>query len=223
MLSFIPLHLAATTRSPAVLQWCKSWLGEDAVLLTPEDWYKRDQGIKGWETRKEGLDYPVIKKGKWIWCPAPAAADVAICQLRLARLKRTESTHVFICPKLMLPLWKRSLHKVADVVLECKAGQAFWPASAHEPLIIGLCFPFIRFPPWQIRNSPALLGVERLLRSVWGNREHRATQILKSTCKSCWKLKELDRERCQRLLSGCARDLLAFRRGKKRSRSESSN
>ena len=53
-----------------------------------------------------------------------------------------------------------------NVVLECKTGQVYWPASEHESLVIGLCFPFIQHPPWKPRNSAALLGVERLLRSV---------------------------------------------------------
>ena len=45
----------------------------------------------------------------------------------------------------MLPEWRRALHKVSDVVLECKAGQVYWPCSAHESLIIGICFPFHPF------------------------------------------------------------------------------
>ena len=106
MLLFVPLHLSAMDRVSGLLSWVHSWLGLDAELLSPEDWFERGQDIVGWKQGDDDLDMPVIKQGKWIWAPPPAAAGVAVDLLRLARLKRGVSTHVFICPKLMLPLWR---------------------------------------------------------------------------------------------------------------------
>jgi hypothetical protein len=41
MLSFVPLHLNAVERNPSLLSWVLSWLGNDAKILTPEQWFSR--------------------------------------------------------------------------------------------------------------------------------------------------------------------------------------
>ena len=117
MLSHIPLHLSACQRNKDLLEWVKSWLGADAALLTPEEWLNKGHDLAGGEISKEKLWWPKIESGKWVWAPPPGAADFAIEQLRLARMKRTVSTHIFVCPKLLTPWWRKHLHCAADLVV----------------------------------------------------------------------------------------------------------
>ena len=216
MLAFVPLHLTAIDRWGKLGEWIKSWLGQEATLLSPEGWFQEGHDIVDWQRDSSGMDYPVEREGKWIWTPPPGAADVAVYQLRLARLKRQRSTHVFVCPKLFLPHWRRSIHKVADIVLECAAGQNYWPSTMHEPLVICICFPFLSQPPWQLKGSPVFYDIERMLRGVWKNKEKRATNILRSFCASVWKLQRVEERRLSFLLHASATDFLAFRRNRKR-------
>ena len=101
-------------------------------------------------------------------------------------------------------------------MLECEAGQAYWPAEMHEPLVIGICFPFLAQRPWQSRGAPTFSSIERLLRGVWRNKEKRATSVLKSLCANAVRLTKVNQDRLDFLLTACASDFLAFRKNKKR-------
>ena len=107
---------------------------------------------------------------------------MAIEQLRIARMKRTKSTHVVLCPKLLTPRWRRLLYKVADLVCEYPVGKPFWEFNMHEPLTITFCFPFIRHKPRQLRQSPALLGVGRMLQRMWKSEEGDQGPLLQKIC-----------------------------------------
>jgi hypothetical protein len=54
----------------------------------------------------------------------------------------------------MKPEWFCLLFKAADIVFDIPIGSSFWPVEMYEPLIIGIAFPFIRHPPWQLRGTP---------------------------------------------------------------------
>jgi hypothetical protein len=88
-------------------------------------------------------------------------------ELRKARIKRKDSPHVFVCPRLLKPEWFRQLYKESDIVFDVPAGTWFWPASMFEPLIIGISFPFLSKPPWQLRSTPKMFHLGRRLRGVW--------------------------------------------------------
>lgn len=47
MLSCTPFHLSSIKRSQAVEPWLCSWLGREAEVLTPEDWFKQGHNILG--------------------------------------------------------------------------------------------------------------------------------------------------------------------------------
>ncbi len=65
-------------------------------------------------------------------------------------------------------MWRRRLHKVADIVLELLAGlHPPWPKDMHKPLIIGLTLHFVSCPPWQLRNTGCLLDLGREVQRVW--------------------------------------------------------
>jgi hypothetical protein len=47
ILSFVPFHLPALDRSPAVFDWVQSWAGEKVLTLEPEDWFERGHDLVG--------------------------------------------------------------------------------------------------------------------------------------------------------------------------------
>ena len=45
-------------------------------------------------------------------------------------------------------------------------GTDVWNDSQFEPLIVGLCLPLSRHPPWKLSGTVMLDGVERNLQSL---------------------------------------------------------
>ena len=165
---FIPLNETALTRSPELENWIKSWAVGDLEFLQPKDWFLRGHDIlEGqFESNVDGFKWPLYRKGTFVWAP-PAAAETMLEEVRKARHRRMESTHIILIPRLMTPTWQKHLRKVSDIVLSVPAGHPAWPSSMHEPLTVGLIFPFIRYRPWRLCRSPVLLDLERKLREVW--------------------------------------------------------
>jgi hypothetical protein len=179
ILSFIPWHRGAIERHPPLATWMASWLPEDHTVLTPEDWFELGHDIRSWKPGPGGLSHPVTLKGTWVWAPPPAAADVAIEELRKARHKRQASTHIFVCPCLMTPRWMKALYKASDVVLRFPVGPAPWPNEMHEALLIGIVLPFIPCRPWQLRFSPKILAMGRTVQSLWKEGDGRPEPVLR--------------------------------------------
>ncbi len=166
---FIPIARSAMDRSPGLKDWLRNWTGEkDLEFLDPEGWFERGHDlVEEGDTNAEGHWIPRTKPGKFVWCPPPAAADVAVEELRKARHKRQESTHIFIVPRLMKPQWHKQLCKVSDIVLTLPSGHPMWDSTMHEPLTIGLCFPYLKYRPWELRRSRKLLDLGRYLHELW--------------------------------------------------------
>ena len=115
--------------------------------------------------------------------PPPAIADVALDELIASRHKRPHLNHVFICPRLMTQLWRKKLHKVADVVIEIPSGsRAFWPRTLHEPLLLGLTFGFSLRQPWQLRYAEPILELGREVREVWKDQKRCERDFLRKLC-----------------------------------------
>ncbi len=120
----------------------------------------------GREAEGEPVQRPVIKAGVDGWVPPRAAADVALEQLRIARIKRQDSTHVFVCPQLFCPMWRKQMSKACDLIFRIPVGAIGWPVDMFEPLLIGVCFPFLRYKPWQFRETPKISFVARKMHEV---------------------------------------------------------
>jgi hypothetical protein len=167
LLSYVPLGESALSREPGLESWIKSWAGNNLEVLDPEGWFERGQGIQGYRRDSSGRLSPHYSEGTFLWCPPPAAAQVAAEELRRSRHKREHSCHVFVCPRLMTNLWRKLVLKEADFVFEVPVGASVWRRDMHEPLLIAVCLPFIPHSPWKLSNTPVLLGMARKLRSVW--------------------------------------------------------
>mmetsp|Transcript_39960 Transcript_39960/g.56309 ORF Transcript_39960/g.56309 Transcript_39960/m.56309 type:complete len:432 (+) Transcript_39960:3-1298(+) len=166
-LSFVPLHKSALERSPDLEDWISSWAGGDPEFLQPIDWFRRGHDMDGGKLDEEGYWHPIIRSGTFVWSPPPAAADVALEELRKARIKRTKSIHIFVCPRLMTPHWQRQMWRAADLVFTVPVVAPFWPVSMHEPVLIGICLPFCRHYPWQLRGTPKMYHAQGKLRNLF--------------------------------------------------------
>jgi hypothetical protein len=61
-------------------------------------------------------------------------------ELRKARIKQQNSTHVFVCPRLMTLEWLRQLNKAFKLVITVPIGHPAWLSHMFEPLFVGFVF-----------------------------------------------------------------------------------
>jgi len=163
--NFAPMHLSAMDRNDSLLNWIIDWSGPETFVLEPKNWFYEAHDLRANDST--GVNVALTESCVYLWSPPPAIADVALEQLRYARLKRQSSVHIFVVPKLFLNLWRRQFFKAIDLILTVPPRFSFWPAEMFEPLLIGFCFPFIRFKPWSIKGTPKLVSIEREVQKMW--------------------------------------------------------
>lgn len=122
----------------------------------------------------DGHWVPKYAAGNFVWSPPPTLAVPCLEELRRARHKRQVSTHIFICPRLMTPSWKRHIHKAADIILELPPGHEAWSVNMFEPVLIAIFFPFINSKPWQLKGAPAILELGRKVQQVF--KDHKSSK-----------------------------------------------
>jgi hypothetical protein len=132
--------------------------------------------------------------------PPPAAADVALEELRKAVLKRQNSTHLFIVPRLLTPEWRRQLNKVSDLMFFVDPGPEFWPSQMYEPLTFGFVFPFLSVAPWKRRSTPKMLHVARTVSKLLQATDVVAGSVLRKLCNQNWKLSTMPESMVRRVL-----------------------
>ena len=131
MLKHVPLHLDAFTRSPALKEWVQDLTREmDATFLTPEGWYA--------DTNREGV---------FIWSPPPAAADVVVERLGIAKHKRPNSLHLVLVPRLMTGRWRRHLGRGTDCYFRLDTSPIWDIKNMCEPVLLYVSLPFLPHRP----------------------------------------------------------------------------
>jgi hypothetical protein len=180
MLSFVPLHLSALERHLGCETWLSSWIGSEMEVLSPTGWYLRGHDLEGGSWDKQGFWRNNTRSGVFLWAPAPAAAEIALEQLRQALIKRQKSTHVFVCPRLLTGEWMRQLYKCADFLVSLPPGvvETAWPLDMYEPLTIAIVFPMLRIKPWKRAGTPKMFGMARKLYGMWKTPELDSRHIL---------------------------------------------
>jgi hypothetical protein len=151
-------------------------------LLSPEQWFSRGHSHNGGHYDDHGFWRVEIKSGKFIWAPPPGAADIAVEELRKASIKRRDCTHVFLCPRLLTPQWRRHLNKACDLVLFMGAESEIWPVEMFEPLTIGLVFPFLSVRPWQIRGTLKMLSLGQTMSGMLKDTNLVTGDLLRKLC-----------------------------------------
>jgi hypothetical protein len=203
MMEFVPIHLGAIERHEGIKEWIESWTEVDQLeWLNPSDWFVRghDRVASLWETNIDGMKLPVIKRGVYVWAPAPAAAEAAVEELRRARHKRQASQHLFIVPRLMQPEWRKQLYKASDLVVTLPPGHHAWPSTMFEPLTIAFVFPFLRHRPWQLRGSIYLLDLGRQLSRLWRDNKSGEGPILRELWGVSRRLSSMPEELARKVL-----------------------
>ena len=169
MLSFVPIHKGATERSPKLLDWIRSWAGKlDLHPLEPSAWLWKGQGLsrRKWKNC-DGFEFPVAsKEGVYLWSPPPTVADVALECLRESIHRRPTAVHIFVVPKLMSYLWRKTLLRTCDLSFYIDVGHDVWPSEMHESCLFGIYLPLLPCFPWTLRRTGSVLEMERLLSSL---------------------------------------------------------
>jgi hypothetical protein len=111
MCSFVPLHKTAFERSQGLLTWlsgCCEELGKPFVCLSAEGWFDRGHDVIGMDLNVDGVPIPRTCTGNFVWAPPPCVAAQCLEELRKARNKRQNSSHIFVCPRVMTSVWHRA-------------------------------------------------------------------------------------------------------------------
>ena len=210
MLSFIPLHLTALERCEGLEEELRRAIvprsGEgEVIFLNYEDWFIRAHDIVGGCKNDDGVWIPSYCSGTYIWMPPPAGAQLAVEQLRRARLKRENSTHVVIVPRLMSMEWKRQLFRVSDLFVELPFDKVWTKQHQHEPLTFAVVFPFLEHRPWQLKRSQAFLGMGNVLRRMWKESESSPWDLLRKFFIQSRELEHLSESVVRRMLQSPAK------------------
>jgi hypothetical protein len=144
---FIPLHLDPIVREPKVSDWLNDVTrGLNFKILVPSGWFD-----------------DAHNDGNFIWTVPPAAAEVVVEQLGFIRLKRPNSMHIIVIPRLMTGRWRRHLNRGTDGYSKLD-DEEVWNLSAHyEPLLIYVCFPFCSSNPKLQERSRLLDRFHRIV------------------------------------------------------------
>jgi hypothetical protein len=125
---FIPLHLDHVVREPKLTSWLADVTRDMGFkTLTPSGWFDNAH-----------------KDGNFVWTVPPAAAEVAVEQLvGLIRLKRPNTMHIIVVPRLVTGRWRKHLSRGTDGYAKLEDKEV-WELSQHyEPVLIFLCLPFV--------------------------------------------------------------------------------
>ena len=136
------LNGTAFERYGSILPWICTWIGLNNIEpLNPEGWFEEVHGFNRGNNIDNSIWMPYHSKGSFLWVPAPSVEDLLLSQLGEAVHKRANRLHVFICTKLMMPVWGRLLFKMADLVVYGPPEAKFWPSSMYESFVLGLFSP----------------------------------------------------------------------------------
>jgi hypothetical protein len=134
----------------------------------------REAKVKAWiQDVTRGLDFQVLdpdgwfahghKAGNFVWTVLPAAAEVVVEQLGFCRLKRPNSMHLIVIPRLMTGRWRRHLNRGTDGYSKLDDREVWDLSNHYEPLLIYLCLPFLSSNPKQAARRRLLDRISRTL------------------------------------------------------------
>ena len=69
LMDYLPFHLSALERSESMVDWIKSWSGDDTIFLDPNDWFQRGHDIVGGTRNSDSFWLPHIESGTYVWSP----------------------------------------------------------------------------------------------------------------------------------------------------------
>jgi hypothetical protein len=138
MAVFMPLHLTAFEESPSL----KDWIWEvtqdlNPQFLTPEGWFTNGHSFRN-----------------SIWAPPPAAADVVVEQLSIAKHKRPSVCHLVVVHRVFTSEWRKHLTRATDFYFRLACAPIWDLELYHEPLLIFVSLPLTSHSPrFKARNE----------------------------------------------------------------------
>ena len=142
ILDFMPLNETAFESYLLIFTWIQTWIRVNNIgTLTPEGWFGEGCRLKGGNKNYNVIWMPYNYKGTFVCSPAPPVTDLVLTQLGGAVHKRPNNFPVFICTKLMMPVWKRLLFKMADLVVYGLPGGDFGHLQCTSCLFLVLFLP----------------------------------------------------------------------------------
>jgi hypothetical protein len=100
----------------------------------------------------------------------------------------------------MTPQWLEQVDKVYDVVFTVPVGSPGWPTNMFEPLVVGTCFPHLRFDPWQFKGSPKMVEQAKELSSLQSTGEMDQGHFLRKLWAMCHKVLRMPEGMVSRML-----------------------
>ena len=203
MLAYIDLSKTALERHPPLLEFLKSWIEDESLkVLKPEEWFVEGHGITGGNPDRHGVWIPshAPKFRSYLWTPPPVIADVALEECLKAVHKRRDAYHIFAVPRLFTTKWRRLFAKLCDFSISLPVGSPHWPSHLHEPLWIGISFPFIPHRPWSIRGTPTVVGLERKLHQMLRSGETDGRDLLREFLRTTRRLQAMQERVACRVL-----------------------
>jgi len=152
-LKFLPMNKSALERQKDLEDTVRSWVqgDKDWKITSVSDWFDKVYSNP---------------TGKWIWCPPPVLAKVAVEQLCEVKHVFPDTQHIFISPALFTGYWRKSLGKISDSMFSLKAGCVIWDACMYEPLTVSFVKPLLSSAPWKAKHLPEVDKWERLMLAV---------------------------------------------------------
>ena len=102
-------------------------------------------GKLAWSPIDQDREGRVVQASEDVWpkiVDAPPAAMGTVLEVfNEDHLAHPWNPHVFVVPRLMTHLWRKSLGKDMDVMFTVQVGKHLWASSQHEPLIVALVLP----------------------------------------------------------------------------------
>jgi hypothetical protein len=113
------------------------------------------------------------------------------------RLAHPYIPHVFVLPRLMTHLWRKSLARDADILITLNTNHPFWPSSHHEPLIVVVVLPCTHranyFGPWVARGTPPFERIQSYIQRglrLWSRGESERLPDLEGHLPGVWENQE---------------------------------
>ena len=69
-----------------------------------------------------------------------------------------------------------------------------WPIDMYEPVLLGICFPFLSFQLWQFQGTPKMFSMAQELRGVFKEDELDAGPVLRKFWKVCHRMHALQED-----------------------------
>ena len=138
-LSYLPFNKSATERHPPLSSELKRWLSRVAnfEFSSPEGWFDTVFNHKDSDGRFDA------HTKSWIQTPSSCIAQVVVEQLCEAKHLFPTTSHIFVCPAVMIAYWRKILGKISDTMFTIKAGTCLWSTDMFEPLTISFLKPLL--------------------------------------------------------------------------------